>query len=138
VNKSNKIIGGGAMKIISISIHVAMLAAMMVLVTLSACVQYPRAPGNYTGSPEWRCSQIDQASIKCVESQDGQEWAKENCKFNGTRTVCPIVDTTTNQQYLLPVENINLSSVNKCLRYVGTCTEETQFRKVNYELNITQ
>ncbi len=83
----------------------------------------------------WRCSRA-----VCEEFIDGREWAKQNCDIkpvgvNGTNAlVCPVV--INNQQYEIPIENLNLSAIQQCVKY--RCVEETPYRAVNYTLNATQ
>ena len=90
------------------------------------------------GNGQWKCTMIDPASASCAESQDGFTWAKENCKFNGSATVCPVYDDQTQQEYQVPVEMINLSAVNRCLKVTATCLEETYVRNTSYQMNISQ
>jgi len=87
---------------------------------------------------QWRCTLVDQNSIQCAEYQNGTKWAQDNCRFNGTDTVCPIVDSQTGEEFMVPVGILNLSALNGCARFTGTCIEETPYRTASYEVNLTQ
>ncbi|MFP4568360.1 MAG: hypothetical protein ACLFN8_05445 [Candidatus Woesearchaeota archaeon] len=89
---------------------------------------------NTTNKTEWRCS-----FAECTEyiNISGEEWARENCVITTDGTIC-LATFDDGRQQEVPLEELNLSAITatKCLSY--TCTEETPYKIVNYEIDINE
>lgn len=126
-------IGGGVRKMNrTIVVVLALLALLIVAGCSNGVNNINEAYGNQVSGEdiEWKCS-----NTQCAEVLNGQDWANANCIQNGDGIVCPVI--VNNQQVLVPIEQINISAVRSCAKFV--CTEEVPVRKVldPYEINVT-
>ena len=108
--------------------NLLLVGLLLVAVFASACTTSPTGNAVLGDDVEWQCSQV-----ACEEFITGQQWAQENCVQNGGETVCPVVDQTTGQQVLVPLENIDLSQIQQCVSFV--CVQETPVRPANYTID---
>lgn len=109
---------------------IAILALLTVLLISGCSGEVQKMDSTYGNDVEWRCS-----NTQCAEFLNGQDWANANCVQNADQVVCPVV--ANGQQVLIPIEQINISAVQSCVKFV--CTEEMPVKTVDepYEINVT-